>query len=58
MARKLTNQRRFRTAREGWGGGRVQEEGRVIGVRNSDGRAEEAAEIGVGITSVRKKAQG
>ena len=58
MARKLTNQGRFRTARERWGWGRVQEDGRVIGVRNNDGRAEDAAEIDVGRTFVRKKAQG
>ena len=38
--------------------GRVQEEGRVNGVRNHDGRAEETAEIGIGKTSVRKKTQG
>jgi hypothetical protein len=36
----------------------VQEDGRVIGVRNNDGRAEEATEIDVGRTSVRMKAQG
>ena len=45
-------------ARERWGWGRVQEDGRVIGVRNNDGRAEDAAEIDVGRTFVRKKAQG
>ena len=58
MARKLTNQGRFRTARERWGWGRVQEDGRVIGVRNNDGRAEDAAEIDIGRIFVRKKAQG
>ena len=35
----------------------MQEDGRVIGVRNNDGRAEEAAEIGIGRTFVRKKTQ-
>ena len=36
----------------------MQEEGRLIGVRNNDGHAEEAAEIGTGKTFVRKKTQG
>ena len=35
----------------------MQEEGRAIGVRNNDGRTEEAAEIGVGRTFARKKAK-
>ena len=52
-ARAFSERGGARTARERWGWGRVQEEGRVIGVRNNDGRAEEAAGIGVGRTSVR-----
>ena len=32
--------------------------GRAIGVRNNDGRAEEAAEIGIGRTFASKKTQG
>ena len=35
----------------------MQEEGRVIGVRNNDGRAEEAAEMGVGRTFERMEMQ-
>ena len=45
-----------RHARLGWG--RVQEDGSVNGVRNNDGRAEEAAEIGMGRYFARKKAKG
>ena len=48
---------RARHASGGSGGG-CRRRGRVIGVRNNDGRAEEAAEIGIGRTFARKKAQG
>ena len=39
-------------------GAGVQEEGRAIGVRNNDGRAEVAAEALVGRTAARKKTRG
>ena len=48
----------MRTARERWGWGRVQEGDKVIGVRNNDGRAKEAAEIGMVRNFASKKTQG
>ena len=47
-ARAFSERGGARTARRRWEWGRVQEEGRAIGIRNNDGRAEEATEIYVG----------